>query len=88
MTGDMGEEGEAVAIRSGADLKSDILKVGHHGSKTSTSEEFLEAVDPKYAVIQSGKNNFGHPTKEVLERLKAHSTKILRNDISGAIRLR
>lgn len=67
-------------------IDSDILKVGHHGSKTSTSKEFLEAVSPDVAVIQSGrKNRYGHPHSEVLERLAAIGAMILRNDLFGDI---
>ena len=67
-------------------LKSDILKVGHHGSKTSSSQEFLQAVAPKIAVIQVGrKNRYGHPHQEVLDRLGAIGTQILRNDLLGDI---
>jgi len=68
------------------ELKSDILKVGHHGSKTSSSEDFLKAVSPKIAVIQVGrKNRYGHPHQEVLDRLSALSVKILRTDLEGDI---
>lgn len=67
-------------------LKSNILKVGHHGSKTSTSEEFLLAVSPEFAVIQVGrKNRYGHPTQEVLDRLASVGAKILRNDLDGDV---
>lgn len=67
-------------------LKSEVLKVGHHGSKTSSSEEFLQAVSPKIAVIQAGrKNRYGHPTQEVLDRLASAGAKILRNDLAGDI---
>lgn len=67
-------------------LKSDILKVGHHGSKTSTTEEFLEAVAPKFAVISVGrKNRYGHPYQEVLDRLNAFGSRILRTDEDGDI---
>ena len=61
-----------------------ILKVGHHGSKTSSSEEFIDNVNPKYSIISVGKNNkFGHPNKEVLDNLS--SSKIYRTDIDGSI---
>lgn len=61
-----------------------ILKVGHHGSKTSSSEEFINSVNPKYSIISVGKNNkFGHPNKEVLDNLS--SSKIYRTDIDGSI---
>lgn len=69
-----------------SELESDILKVGHHGSKTSTSAEFLTAVDPKYAVISSGKENkYGHPSEETLATLKKRDLKILRTDELGTI---
>ena len=69
-----------------AELKSDVLKVGHHGSKTSSSEEFLKAVSPQWAVIQVGRNNrYGHPTQEVLDRLTATRAKIFRTDLDRDI---
>lgn len=69
-------------------LDSDILKVGHHGSKTSSSEEFLKAVSPDIAVIQVGrKNRYGHPTQEVLDRLAAIGAKIFRTDLNGDVRI-
>lgn len=63
----------------------DILKVAHHGSRTSTSEYWLDAVNPYLAVIQVGNNNFGHPHEKVIERLEEHGTIIFRNDIHGAV---
>ena len=67
-------------------LDSDVLKVGHHGSKTSSAEEFLAAVSPEVALIQVGrKNRYGHPHQEVLDRLSAVGAKILRNDLDGDI---
>ena len=70
LTGDLGPTGEAVVERSGAHLDSTVLKVAHHGSRTSTSAEFLAAVDSSVAVISVGKDNrFGHPAPETLERL-------------------
>lgn len=69
-------------------LRSDILKVGHHGSKTSSSAEFLAVVRPQIAVIQVGrKNRYGHPAQEVLDRLAAIGAKILRNDLDGDIKI-
>lgn len=68
-------------------LNSTMLKVAHHGSKTSTTQEFLNAVNPQFALIGVGKNNtFGHPSNEVIERLKKHNTKIYRTDEMGEIR--
>ena len=67
-------------------LNSRIIKVGHHGSKTSTSEEFLRVVSPEVTVIQVGrKNRYGHPTQEVLERLALVGAKVFRNDLDGDI---
>lgn len=84
-TGDMGEEGEKVLCEKyGKSLSSDILKVGHHGSKYSSSDEFLDRVSPGMAVIQVGKNSFGHPTPEVLNKLSERKTPVYRNDLHGA----
>ncbi len=68
-------------------LSSDVLKIAHHGSKTSSSEEFLKSVLPKIAVISVGKNNrYGHPHPEVLENLDKHGIKVLRTDWQGDIK--
>ena len=62
----------------------DVLKVGHHGSKTSSSKEFIDEINPKYSIISVGKNNrYGHPNKEVLDNLE--NSKIYRTDESGSI---
>ncbi len=67
-------------------LKADVLKVGHHGSSTSTIPEYLEAVNPKYAVIMAGKgNDYGHPHKETMERLENKDIAIYRTDEQGTI---
>lgn len=69
-------------------LESDILKVAHHGSKTSTTEEFLKLVNPKICLVGVGKNNlFGHPSSEVIERLEKSNVKIYRTDINGEINI-
>jgi len=87
-TGDAEEQTEQPLLLSGLNLKADILAVGHHGSKNSTSAEFLEAVAPKIAVIQVGvKNKYGHPTAEALERLKTVGAQILRTDQDGDVDL-
>jgi competence protein ComEC len=87
MTGDIGFPGEESLLDSPYKdvLHADILKVAHHGSKYSTSDEFLTAVNPTYAVIQSGKNTYGHPTTEILEKLNAYDTITFREDLSGMI---
>ena len=62
----------------------DVLKAGHHGSKTSSSKKFIDTINPKYSIISVGKNNrYGHPNKEVLDNLK--DTKIYRTDKDGSI---
>lgn len=89
ITGDLVKEIEAQILRAGVDVSSTVLKVGHHGSATSSSEEFLRAVNPKCAVICVGYgNNFGHPRAEVLERLESLPTKIYRTDRDGLIKFR
>jgi competence protein ComEC len=86
MTGDSGEDAERALIGADApSLRARILKVGHHGSKYSTTDDFLAAVAPDAAVIQVGKNTFGHPTAEVLDKLKRDGIMIFRNDLGGAI---
>ena len=90
-TGDVekiGEDSILKNIKNKEILKSTILKVGHHGSKTSTSKEFLEAISPSYALIGVGKDNkFGHPNDEVIERLKERNIKIYRTDLCGEIKI-
>ena len=69
-------------------LQSDVLKVGHHGSSTSTNLEFLDKVDPGIAVITVGKNNFGHPSQKIIERLEDKNIQIYRTDEDGTIIIR
>ena len=89
VTGDLLEEDEhkMVEYYNGTDtLRCDILKVAHHGSKSSSSEEFLDAADPEIAVIQCGRNNFyGHPHKQTLDRLEERGIQVFRTDLSGAV---
>ncbi|AGK54991.1 DNA internalization-related competence protein ComEC/Rec2 [Bacillus sp. 1NLA3E] len=85
-TGDMEEEMEKKLIKKHPSLQIDILKVGHHGSQSSTSEELLRQYHPEVAVISVGeKNRYGHPKPEVISRLQEHSVQILRTDQHGAI---
>lgn len=85
-TGDLPNEEELALISNGLDLNSRVLKVGHHGSKYSTSNEFLDTVKPLDAIISVGKNNhYGHPAPETLERLAAKGAQIYRTDETGDI---
>ena len=89
ITGDLIKAVETQILSAGIDVSSTVLKVGHHGSATSSSEEFLRAVNPKCAVICVGYgNSFGHPRKEILERLENLPTKIFRTDFDGLIKFR
>ncbi|MBR2714669.1 MAG: MBL fold metallo-hydrolase [Ruminococcus sp.] len=81
LMGDAENQAERDILDTTLSLKADVLKVGHHGSKTSTTPEFLEAVDPDYAVISCGKNNeYGHPHTEILSLLDDFSVKTYRTD--------
>lgn len=85
LTGDSGKNIESELLPA-FNLDADLLKVGHHGSKYSSSEEWLKAVTPKYAVIQLGeKNTYGHPAPEVIDRLKAMNTDTYRSDLHGDV---
>jgi len=87
-TGDAERELENWLVNSGTDLSSSVLKVGHHGSRTSTTEAFLDAVNPRAAVISLGANNtHGHPHREVMDRLNARNILIYRTDQLGTIRM-
>lgn len=87
-TGDASEKTEKELLNAKLEIASDVLKIGHHGSKTSSSAEFLDKISPELAVIQVGKNNsYGHPTQEVLEKLKKYGIRILRTDEMGDIKI-
>lgn len=88
-TGDCGEECEEMIFLLDKEVSSDILKVGHHGSKTSTSAQFLTMVNPAYAVLSYGDTNpYGHPAKEVLDRLVRQNIQIVRTASAGDIEVR
>lgn len=89
LTGDLGIMGEKFLIeRYGHILESNILKLGHHGSDTSSSPEFLQIVKPEVAIVSAGKNNsFGHPHRSVLELLEKFQIVVLRTDELGTINL-
>ncbi|MCE4046980.1 DNA internalization-related competence protein ComEC/Rec2 [Bacillus sp. Au-Bac7] len=85
-TGDIEENGEEMLLAAQSNLETDVLKVAHHGSKTSTTEAFLEEVNPDIAIISAGKNNrYGHPDKGVLKRLQAKKITVWRTDVNGTI---
>lgn len=85
-TGDAEQETEEKILESGQDIESTVLKVGHHGSSTSTSQAFLDAVSPTYAVISCGKDNsYGHPHSETLAKLASAGVEVFRTDELGDI---
>ncbi len=85
-TGDVEKDAETKIVNSGVNLSANVLKVGHHGSSTSTSYYFLRSVLPQYAIISCEKgNSYGHPHKETLNILKQAKAKILRTDELGTI---
>ncbi len=87
-TGDAETEAERALINSGVDLSADVLKLGHHGSSTSTTDAFLDAVNPKYALITCGEgNSYGHPHTETLTRLASRGIVTYRADLNGDITL-
>lgn len=86
LTGDAEREVEELILDSGANVRSTVLKVGHHGSGTSTSYRFLYEVEPKYAVISVGTgNNYGHPHDSVMSRLRDADMEVYRTDLQGDI---
>ncbi|MHB9034531.1 MAG: ComEC/Rec2 family competence protein [Anaerolineae bacterium] len=87
LTGDIEAEAEQAILASGAALESEILKVAHHGSATSSGSQFLSVVQPEVAVISVGANPYGHPSPEVLQRLAAVSAQVMRTDLKGNIEI-
>jgi len=85
-TGDAEKEAEAIMLTAGNELQTQILKVGHHGSRTASTKAFLERVKPEVAILMVGKNNrYGHPHQETLTALKETGAKIYRTDTNGTI---
>jgi competence protein ComEC len=84
-TGDAPSNVERQLVDSNGSLSADVLKAGHHGSRTSSNQVFLEAVKPRLAVISVGKNNYGHPHQEVLKRLRRIGISIMTTLGSGTI---
>lgn len=85
-TGDVEESGEECMLRKGSDISADVLKVAHHGSSSSSSDEFLAKIRPQVSLISVGDNNsYGHPHKDTLERLDASGSRYVRTDEYGCI---
>ena len=84
--GDAEEKAEEDILAEGVSVKADVLKVGHHGSRTASSEAFLQAVEPTYAVISCGQDNsYGHPHAETLNTLRSMGVKVFRTDEQGTV---
>jgi len=85
-TGDATDKSEEILLNLGMNIKSDVLKVGHHGSKYSTTDKFLAKVNPKYAIISVGYgNSYKHPEDVILNKLKSKNIEIHRTDLAGTI---
>ena len=84
-TGDAEDVSEKEMLAKGYDLKADVLKIGHHGSSSSTTQDFLSKVSPKYAVVNVGENSYGHPNKESMDRLKIKNIPVYRTDECGTV---
>lgn len=89
LTGDLEAAGEAALLGSGQALQSDVLKIGHHGSDSSTSEAFVAAVAPEHSVVSVGvDNDYGHPSRRVLHRLERAGAQVWRTDRQGRVEMR
>ena len=85
-TGDAEEEAELAMLQNGADVKADVYQAGHHGSKSSSSEELLDAVKPKAAVVSCEEgNSYGHPHAQTLNRLRSRGVNLYRTDEQGSV---
>ena len=86
LAGDIEQAAEDSLVASGADLHADILKVPHHGSRTSSTEAFINAVSPRYAIISVGeRSRFGHPHRAVVDRYLARGVKLLQTGRDGMV---
>lgn len=86
LTGDMETKAEKDLLASGADVSADVLKLGHHGSSTSTGMDFLEEVNPSACIIEVGEgNSYNHPHAEVIERVEEYGCTVYRTDLNGSI---
>jgi competence protein ComEC len=85
-TGDIEKPAETALVKNRSNLRTDVVKVPHHGSKTSSTEEFIAATRPTLAVISVGRHSiFGHPNKEVVERWKASGAQVMTTGEKGTI---
>ncbi len=88
LMGDLSKSKEEKLIEKNIELSSDVLKVGHHGSKTSSGDDFIQKVDPEIGIISAGKDNrYNHPSPEVLEVLNKYDIKVLRTDLNRDIKI-
>jgi competence protein ComEC len=86
LTGDIEKQGEAAVLKEGINLDSDLVKVAHHGSKTSSIEAFVAATHPSLAIISVGRTSmFGHPNREVVERWRASGAEVMTTGQRGTI---
>jgi competence protein ComEC len=86
LTGDIEKQGESAVLNQGINLRDDVVKVAHHGSKTSSTAAFVTATDPSLAIISVGRNSvFGHPNKEVVERWRASGAEVMTTGQKGTI---
>ena len=84
--GDAEKENENVMLKNGDDVQADVIKIGHHGSKNASTEKFIKAVQPDYAILSCGKDNsYGHPHERVLKLLQKQNVKVFRTDENGTI---
>jgi len=89
LPGDAERQVEWGILDAGESARADVLKVGHHGSRTSSTEDFLNAVAPTFAIVSAGlDNSYGHPNREILDRLERHGAIVLRTDLDGLITIR
>ena len=89
LSGDVERQIEWQMLDANAIQRSDVLKVAHHGSRTSSTEEFLAAVSPTFAIVSAGfENSYGHPHQDILDRLYRHRAVVLRTDLDGLVTIR
>ena len=89
LTGEIEKHRETIFVKGDGDIRADVLKVAHHGSRTSSNPAFLDRVRPSFAIISAGAgNSYGHPHKEVVDRLRERGAAVLRTDVHGVVSVR